>query len=72
MKGNFDLNQQSQRYRLIDQNNIDYVYSEHALATQDSKYIKIENNRERIYRQTLRRLNITNSNKNKGRDGCNL
>lgn len=37
-----------QKFYRVDTNNIDYMESPHALALQNSKYVKIENNRERI------------------------
>ena len=39
------------KYIRVDNNELDYLKSEHAMAIQDSKYVKIENNRERIFSQ---------------------
>ena len=40
-----------QRYTKVDDNKLDYLKSEHAMALQDSQYVKIDDNRERIFWQ---------------------
>ena len=42
-----------QKYRRVDVNDLDYLNSEHAMAIQNSIYVKIEDNRERILQQKL-------------------
>ena len=37
-----------QRYTRVDTNTLDYLNSEHSTAMQSSKYVQIENNKERI------------------------
>ena len=49
-KGKNDESTMHQRFYRLDANEIDYVKSPHAMAIQNSKYVKIENNRERILR----------------------
>jgi len=50
MRGQNDqLDKYYQRYTRVDDNVLDYLNSEHAMAIQNSKYVKIEDNQERIY-----------------------
>ena len=60
-----------QKYKRVDQNNIDYLDSEHTLAIQSSAYVKVENNRERILRQQIQKKDLIKP-KYKGKDGCNI
>jgi len=43
-----------QKYHRVDINEIDYIKSPHSMSIQNSKFVKIENNRERILRQHLK------------------
>ena len=45
-----DISKVCQKYSRVDQNIIDYLNSQHAMQIQNSEYIQIENNRERILR----------------------
>ena len=38
-----------QKFRRVDVNDIDYLNSEHAMAIQNSQYVKIEDNKDRIF-----------------------
>lgn len=46
----------NQQYFRIDNNDLDYLRTEHSMAIQDSKYVKIETNRERIFEHYLHSL----------------
>ena len=48
---NADGSNMYQRYTRVDVNTLDYLNSEHAMAMQNSRYVQIENNRERIRKQ---------------------
>lgn len=71
MRGYIEDEPNIQKYRRIDTNIIDYLDSEHTLAIQNSPYVKIENNRERILQQQLQKRDLIQP-KYKGKDGCNI
>ena len=60
-----------QKYRRVDVNDLDYLNSEHAMAIQRSQYVKIEDNKERIFWQKYQaNKNKLNSLQLKGRKGA--
>lgn len=63
VKNNQDMDAVVQKYTMMDQNAIDYLKSEHSMAVQNSKYIKIENNRERILREQMKMMKLMGAGK---------